>query len=765
MSKTVDELIIQIKADTKQLKKELNKIEGKLKTTGTAGGAAFGAIGGASGALAGNLKKLAGPAAIGAVLLGIKELTAFSLRAGMEFEDLKDSLDTVFGSIEAGDKQFKRILTFAQTTPFQIDTVTKAFISLGSVGIEPTTRMMQVFADAASVAVDQRGAFEAMIRVVQRAKAGALGLVELNMLADRGIDVFKGLKEELGLSRLELTAFGSTAEGAEIIVESLVNVLEKQFGGAMVNKMDNLSVSISNMQIAFKSLANEVFKSGLGDFFKRLVDGTTAAVNALAVSIAQMRGEGLGIILAAPQIESDMTFDEKQNVRADTAEKNIDAITKKIEKMVNVADQGKVRSLLVDLLDMPSINPLESQFKLILKSTTDLGMTTEEAEQMIQNLLDALAKEENALHDAQKSEEAYNEEKIQGIKLRGLDQQAFKLLSTELIKNKGDTDLLTHATSRLDQIWEKYGQQLMELGIPNIKALKVAFQELNDEEDESLNKIDKLTVAQQKIQNGFSFVRSKIAGLVEETEKYTFANENLDEIFKENKEAFEVLGYTSVPQLRKALEDAKDATEDVVDVLGDELKQAVVTSANAFTTDLVDALMSGEDAMDSFESFAKKMVSQIIAIFMQLVVVNKIINSIFGLTGDDALATHDLFGGGKTPKINTGGVKTKGYSPPSGLAGGGAMFSGQPRLVGERGAEIFVPHTNGSILNNMNSKNAMGSGKSVNIYQTVNFATGIVPTVRAEVTKMMPQIADVTKAAVQESAMRGGNFRRSLVGG
>jgi len=30
---------------------------------------------------------------------------------------------------------------------------------------------------------------------------------------------------------------------------------------------------------------------------------------------------------------------------------------------------------------------------------------------------------------------------------------------------------------------------------------------------------------------------------------------------------------------------------------------------------------------------------------------------------------------------------------------------------------------------------------------------------------MMPQIADVTKAAVQESAMRGGTFRRSLLGG
>ena len=68
-------------------------------------------------------------------------------------------------------------------------------------------------------------------------------------------------------------------------------------------------------------------------------------------------------------------------------------------------------------------------------------------------------------------------------------------------------------------------------------------------------------------------------------------------------------------------------------------------------------------------------------------------------------------------------------------------------------------------MNNMNSRNAMGGGTPINIYQNLNFATGVVPTVRAEVTKMMPQIADVTKAAVQESAMRGGTFRRSLVGG
>ena len=86
-------------------------------------------------------------------------------------------------------------------------------------------------------------------------------------------------------------------------------------------------------------------------------------------------------------------------------------------------------------------------------------------------------------------------------------------------------------------------------------------------------------------------------------------------------------------------------------------------------------------------------------------------------------------------------------------------------LVGERGPEIFVPHSNGNIMNNMNSKNAMGGGGTTVINQSINFATGVVPTVRAEVMKMMPQIADVTKGAVAEAAIRGGSYRRMLQGG
>jgi len=66
-------------------------------------------------------------------------------------------------------------------------------------------------------------------------------------------------------------------------------------------------------------------------------------------------------------------------------------------------------------------------------------------------------------------------------------------------------------------------------------------------------------------------------------------------------------------------------------------------------------------------------------------------------------------------------------------------------------------------MNNFDSKSALGGGTVV-VNQSINFSTGIVPTVRAEVTRMLPQIAEVSKAAVLDAAQRGGSFRRGLQG-
>ena len=175
----------------------------------------------------------------------------------------------------------------------------------------------------------------------------------------------------------------------------------------------------------------------------------------------------------------------------------------------------------------------------------------------------------------------------------------------------------------------------------------------------------------------------------------------------------------------------------------DQMQETIINSSHAFTKDFVDSLLAGESALESFKNFAKNIVSQIITIFLQMAVVNEILNRVFNLQGDDKLATF--------PKDNN--------------MSGGTVQRGVPTVVGEGGTEIFVPNTGGTILNAMNSRNALGGGSPIIVHQSLNFSTGVVPTVRAEVTKMLPQISDVTKGAVLEAAARGGNFRKGLLGG
>lgn len=232
----------------------------------------------------------------------------------------------------------------------------------------------------------------------------------------------------------------------------------------------------------------------------------------------------------------------------------------------------------------------------------------------------------------------------------------------------------------------------------------------------------------------------------------------------------------SVEELNKEIEDMLDKMTNDLDPamqttaeFTDELEQAVTSASNAFTTQFVDSLLQGQSALQSFKDFSRNIVSQIIAIFLQLEVVNRILAAIF--PNFQGTVGTGLFGGGTSGATASAGLSGSGQAGMGGMplglggAGGGAMYGGQARIVGERGPEIFVPHTSGNLMNNMNSKNAMGGGGTTIINQSINFATGIVPTVRAEVMKMMPQIADVTKGAVAEAAVRGGSYRRALQGG
>ena len=224
-------------------------------------------------------------------------------------------------------------------------------------------------------------------------------------------------------------------------------------------------------------------------------------------------------------------------------------------------------------------------------------------------------------------------------------------------------------------------------------------------------------------------------------DEVALANKHLNELFTKNQEMFDEMGL-SLQDLKGALDEFGDSMQETT-TFSDQMQETIINSSHAFTKDFVDSLLAGESALESFKNFAKNIVSQIITIFLQMAVVNEILNRVFNLQGDDKLATF--------PKDNN--------------MSGGTVQRGVPTVVGEGGTEIFVPNTGGTILNAMNSRNALGGGSPIIVHQSLNFSTGVVPTVRAEVTKMLPQISDVTKGAVLEAAARGGNFRKGLLGG
>lgn len=547
MAKTVDQLIVEIKADTKDLQSKLKNIEGRIGTAGKKGGSAFVPM-------IGSLKRIVPLlASVGAGLAGIAAVRGIA-QVGSEFEDMRDSLNQVFGSVSRGNNAFNDILTFAQTTPFQIEDVTRAFISLKGAGIEPNMGMLQTFADTASTSIDQLGAFNAMVRLVQRSAAGGLGLEEINQLDDRGIPATKILTDALGVTRLELSKFGQTAEGAAEMVQMLIDGMQEQFGGAMINKMDNLSTKTSNMTIAFKELQNAVFEGGLGTFLGDMAD--------------------------------------KLGLLASNAAKTVRAIT------------GN-----------------ETAF--------DLTGTMDPSEQ-----LDRLAK---------------------------LTEDTQKRINSRIANN-----------------------QVRGAGTANQQA-----------DRELLRKIEGMTFdAEDALFD--EAIKNNIGSITTETKGLTKAMGELDNIMKEG--------------------------------------------AQTLSREFTDALIEGESVMDSFKSFAKMMVSEIIATFLRLAVIEPILNSVFSAVG-----------------LTTGG------GTPAAAASGGRAAHGQAMLVGERGPELFVPHTPGRIMNAADTR-SVNAGGGVVINQSVNFSTGLVPTVRAEVRKLMPQISDVTKAAVLESTMRGGSFQKGIRG-
>ena len=86
------------------------------------------------------------------------------------------------------------------------------------------------------------------------------------------------------------------------------------------------------------------------------------------------------------------------------------------------------------------------------------------------------------------------------------------------------------------------------------------------------------------------------------------------------------------------------------------------------------------------------------------------------------------------------------------------MQRGRATIVGERGPELFLPSSSGSIVPN----NQMGGGGGVTVTNNLTINSDNASAVRNEVLSMLPMIKEASKSAVLEASRRGGSFANSF---
>ena len=239
-----------------------------------------------------NLKNALIGLGAGAVVKSIISTTA-------RFEDLRTSLSSVTGSAEQGAQAFDFISKFATQTQFSVEDLSRSFIKLKAAGITPTEELLNVFTNTAAITTDQIGSLEAVTDLFARTVSGGLGLEEINRLGDRGVPVLRILEEQLGLTRLQISEFGKTAEGAKKITDAFAKGIQEEFGDATTNLVGNLSTQFSNLQIALSNNA-DAFGQGIAPAIKDTTQEVTDLLvenQKLVESLGKDLGDALSLVL------------------------------------------------------------------------------------------------------------------------------------------------------------------------------------------------------------------------------------------------------------------------------------------------------------------------------------------------------------------------------------------------------------------------------------------------------------------------------------
>jgi len=233
--------------------------------------------------------------------------------------------------------------------------------------------------------------------------------------------------------------------------------------------------------------------------------------------------------------------------------------------------------------------------------------------------------------------------------------------------------------------------------------LKIPFKVLSEETSKSTKELDTFIGRMEVFLNGLEA-------------KALISAKQVEEILNKLKGSTEETKQFGL-ELGKVKENILTAFKKDFESINETIGKMAQSGIKAFSRGLAEALVLGKDLNMTFKEIAQKLLVDMVAFTIQIVIQETIRNALKKEQLDsEAKITNELRS--QTTEMKRQAVLsmfTGGFSLP-GFAKGGAVSKGQPVVVGERGAEVFVPNSTGQI-----QQSARGTGGgAVNVNFTIN---------------------------------------------
>ena len=593
-------------------------------------------------------------AVIGFAGIGLVSLGKQIIDVTKTFQELRGNIISAVGSVEKGTQTFNDLAEFARTTQFSISQLGRSFLTLSQNGVAPTDRLLRIFTQTAGNATNKVDALNDLTRLFARGAQGGFNIQSLNQLVANGIPAFQILREELGLDEKALMRLSNTAEGSQLILDNLLIGLEKRANNS-VKPIFDLNVSFKNF---FETIQAGLFQIGdqkeLADFVDQLTELLRALQPIIDIITLFVRNILQGLIFALKIVNpliglfSEIISDLLIPVKA-VADNIMKYLNKAFDEMAKGLDfiRRKYKEFKEFVFGKPiQLEVVPPKTKAVVEETTKVPVELSATQKTVQAL------------------------QVAAFDLRAQFKDIYSVIAQGMVSGIKDVS--------------KAIAESIVLG----KSLQASFADI------ARNLLVKI-----------------IAGLIEE-QLAKLALLALDEIAV-------LLGLKRLAIEKEITKERRKQIGDgVTDEKPEEMARKQLTNIidelyTKLKTSFDDILTSVSDIFTNIGSYTDDIFNNIGSSIGDILSslsssVGDIFSSIGGSLGDIIGSMGNMFGGGGGG-FDLGSIFSSFDFGSFFMAEGGNVNAGTPYTVGERGRELFIPNSDGTIVPNQDLQSKANS--------------------------------------------------------